>query len=50
MNNYLFEDMDILKNAQEAVAEILKDDPELLKYPGLKKRISLMFSEKVIMN
>ena len=46
----LFEDMDILKNAQEAVAEILKDDPELLKYPGLKKRISLMFSEKVIMN
>lgn len=46
----LFEDMDILKDAQEAVAEILKDDPELIKYPGLKKRISSMFSEKIIMN
>lgn len=46
----LFEDTDILKKSQEAVAEILNDDPELLKYPGLKKRIFDIFSEKIIMN
>lgn len=46
----LFEDMDVLKIAQEAVGEIIRDDPELIKYPGLKKKISSMFSEKIIMN
>ncbi len=46
----LFEDMEILKEAQEAVGFVLEKDPELLKYQGLKKRIEKMFSEKIIMN
>ena len=46
----LFEDMEILKMAQDAVSMILKEDPELLKNPMLKKRIENMFSEKIIMN
>lgn len=46
----LFEDMDILKAAQQAAGEILKTDPELKKNTGLKKRIAAMFSENIIMN
>ena len=46
----LFEDMDILKSAQEGVKMILKSDPHLEKNIGLKNRISHMFSEKIIMN
>ena len=46
----LFEDMDILKCAQEAVRIILEEDPNLEKNPGLKKRIDTMFSENIIMN
>ena len=46
----LFEDMEILKMAQDAVGIVLKEDPELLKNPMLKKRIESMFSEKIIMN
>ena len=46
----LFEDMDILKCAQEAVRIILEEDPSLEHNPGLKKRIDTMFSENIIMN
>lgn len=46
----LFEDMDILKSAQDAVKIILENDPMLEKNKGLKNRISHMFSEKIIMN
>ena len=46
----LFEDMDTLKEAQEAVGIIMKSDPYLEKNAGLKKRIDKMFSQNVIMN
>ena len=46
----LFEDMDTLKEAQEAVGIIMKSDPHLEKNAGLKKRIDKMFSQNVIMN
>ncbi len=46
----LFEDMDILKSAQDAVKMIMESDPLLEKNEGLKNRISDMFSEKIIMN
>lgn len=46
----LFEDMNILKDAQIAAAQILKTDPLLLHHSDLKKRISVMFSENIIIN
>lgn len=46
----LFKDMDILAEAQSAAAEISEIDPELENNPGLRARISAMFSENIIMN
>ncbi len=46
----LFEDMDILKLAQEAARDIFKIDPRLENNPYLKKRIGSMFSKNIIMN
>lgn len=44
----LFEDTDVLKQAQEAAAEILGEG--IGKYELLKNRIKSVFSEKIIMN
>ncbi len=46
----LFEDMDILELAKNAVSETLEEDPDLQKNHRLKKRIAMMFAKNVIMN
>lgn len=48
----LFEDQDILRQAQEAVHHIMENDPMLLlpENEGIKKRCEKLFSEEFVMN
>lgn len=48
----LFEDADVLKQAQEAASEIIAEDRELKtkKYSGLKRRCTKIFDDEIIMN
>ncbi len=48
----LFRDMELLKSAQEAAAEILRKDRNLLcpEHAGLRERVASVFSEDIVMN